>query len=187
MLVALTIYDNISVDIALQGAVYRGIFASANLTSAVDVTCQTGNCTWPVFASLGACSTCHDVTADSIIIGSGSSVEIPGGLALKFIAPGSGSGCDEFGCNTKSPGLAAPLATNVTNITLDRNPTANIITMALGQLKLDDSILDSDLTDHNDWRAFHCSLDLCIKHYSNFTVVSYASTPGIHNNPSLSL
>lgn len=37
-----------------------------------------------MLASLGACSTCNDVTADSIIIDNGTSVEVPGGLTLKI-------------------------------------------------------------------------------------------------------
>lgn len=159
-------------DTALQGAVYRGIYGSANLTSVIDVTCQTGNCTWPVFTSLGACSNCHDVTADSIVIDNGNSVEVPGGLTLEFMEPGSDS----------ESGAATFLANN---IILPRKPTANILTLALGQLKYDNQDFNFDLTNYNNWRAFYCSLDLCIKRYINFTVVSYAFTPGVYNNPSL--
>lgn len=173
LLVALIIYDNTSANSsALQGAVYRGIFASANLTSAVDVTCQTGNCTWPDFASLGACSTCHDVTADSIIVDSGNSVEVPGGLTLTFATQGSEISCDESRCILRGTSMETSLATNITlnrNPRTSRNHTANILTMAVGQLK--DGLAPLGLTNQSDWKAFYCSLDLCAKRYSNFTVV----------------
>ncbi|KAJ0123900.1 hypothetical protein J7T55_012372 [Diaporthe amygdali] len=102
IMMALIIYDNISGDGALQGAFYRGIYASTNFTSAIDVTCQTGNCTWPVFAILGACSTCQDVTADSILVDSGYSVEIPGALGQNLGGPGpflSGGHWKAFHCS----------------------------------------------------------------------------------------
>lgn len=114
------------------------------------------------------CSTCQDVTADSIVIDDGNSVEIPGGLTLEFVHPGSQSDCNEYGCASGDSGM---LTTLPTNITLNRNRTANILTLALGQLKDDTSGLD--LTNRSNWKAVFCSLDLCIKRYSNFTVVCF--------------
>lgn len=171
-LVSLTMHEIISVDNALRGAFYRGLSASTNLTSAVDVTCRTGNCTWPDFASLGVCSTCHNVTADSIVVDSGNSVEVPEGLTLKFInsskliVPGSEGPCGSIdGCDLR---MITPLATNITQ---NGYLTANIVTLAVGQLTGDVAYMD--LTNRKDWRAFYCSLDLCIKRYSKFTVVLY--------------
>lgn len=124
----------ISVDDALQGAFYRGIYASTNLTSAVDVTCQTGNCTWSVFAFLGVCSTCHDVTAKSIVIDSGKSIKVPGGLTLDF------EWFHELAISSDFD---------------DPHEMANIITFAIGQIK----DRAQDLKNHSNWRAFYCSLD----------------------------
>lgn len=177
-LVELINYDLISVDNALYGAFYRGIYASTNLTSAIDVKCHTGNCTWPVFASLGACSSCQDVTADSIVVDNGNSVDVPGGQTLRFLVPGSDIDCNESGC---SSGGYPTMTSFATNITLTGNRTANILSLAMGQLK--DDYSDSALTNLSNWKAFYCSLDFCIKRYSNFAVVCFIA--GVSNKPSL--
>lgn len=166
LLVALITCHLISVENALYGAFYRGIYASTNLTSAIDVQCHTGNCTWPTFASLGACSSCQDVTTDSIVIDNGNSVEVPGGQTLRFLVPGSDIDCNESGC---SSGGFPTMTSFTTNITLFGNRTANILTLALGQLKGYGS--DSAVTNLSNWNAFYCSLDFCIKRYSNFAMV----------------
>lgn len=160
LLVALIIYDLISVDKALLGAFYRGIYASTNLTSAIDVKCDTGNCTWPVFASLGACSSCQDVTADSMVVDNGDSVKVPGGQTLTFILPGDGW---------------EAIKTFTTNITSanKQERTANILTLALGQLKESPSLLTP--TNISNSKTFHCSLDFCIKRFVNFAMVRFTA------------
>ncbi|KAK8191546.1 hypothetical protein HDK77DRAFT_72165 [Phyllosticta capitalensis] len=42
----------------MQGAFFNGLF---NLSTKLDFSCSTGNCTWPAFSSLGVCSTCDRV------------------------------------------------------------------------------------------------------------------------------
>lgn len=48
----------------MLSAVYAGIFADdhANQLS-VSPDCNTGNCTWPSYATLGVCSECYDITS----------------------------------------------------------------------------------------------------------------------------
>lgn len=164
---ALIIYDPILVANALYGAFYRGLYASTNLTSAIDVKCHTGNCTWPVFASLGACSSCQDVTVDSIVIDNGNSVEVPGGQTLRFL-----NDCSEWGCSSEGSPTMTSFTTNITRPVFG-NGTANILNLAMGQLK--DDYSDSALTNLSNWKAFHCSLDVCIKRYSNFAMVCFTA------------
>jgi hypothetical protein len=59
----------------MMAAMYNGVFSS-NLTqssSSLQVTCATGNCTFPPYASLGVCSQCADVSSTL----QSTSVEIP--------------------------------------------------------------------------------------------------------------
>ncbi|KAK7514508.1 hypothetical protein IWZ03DRAFT_415911 [Phyllosticta citriasiana] len=44
----------------MQGAFFNGLF---NLSTTLDFSCPSGNCTWPKFSSLGICSTCSRVEA----------------------------------------------------------------------------------------------------------------------------
>ncbi|KEQ62447.1 uncharacterized protein M437DRAFT_49628 [Aureobasidium melanogenum CBS 110374] len=47
----------------LQTAIAAG-FAASQQSKAIQLewTCQTGNCTWPLYSSLAVCSECHDVS-----------------------------------------------------------------------------------------------------------------------------
>ncbi|KAF6830440.1 hypothetical protein CPLU01_07366 [Colletotrichum plurivorum] len=46
-----------------KAAVYNGLFAENNKPLlSLPVNCQTGNCTWEPFETLGVCNTCIDVT-----------------------------------------------------------------------------------------------------------------------------
>lgn len=47
----------------VKSAVYNGLFAEDNRpSSGLKVNCQTGNCTWGDFDTLGVCSSCVDMT-----------------------------------------------------------------------------------------------------------------------------
>lgn len=46
-------------DLSMAAAVYNGFTGAP---SSVNFHCESGNCTWPAFLSLGVCSSCHDVT-----------------------------------------------------------------------------------------------------------------------------
>lgn len=49
-----------NVDVTMQGAIMNGIYS---LDSPVKFDCETSNCTWPTFYTLGVCSSCTDVTS----------------------------------------------------------------------------------------------------------------------------
>ncbi|KAF2148064.1 hypothetical protein K461DRAFT_298162 [Myriangium duriaei CBS 260.36] len=51
-------------DFGIQAATYHGLQSNESLEVAQEITfsCSTGNCTWPVFASLAVCSECFDVS-----------------------------------------------------------------------------------------------------------------------------
>ncbi|KAK6069239.1 hypothetical protein SCUP234_07097 [Seiridium cupressi] len=47
----------------LKSAVYNGLFAeNGRPNAALKFECQTGNCTWPSFETLGVCHECVDIT-----------------------------------------------------------------------------------------------------------------------------
>lgn len=53
-------------DFGLTGAIYDGFHRAARADPTrpqVSFSCSTGNCTWPVFATVGVCSACNDVTS----------------------------------------------------------------------------------------------------------------------------
>ncbi|KAI0545787.1 hypothetical protein F4679DRAFT_575870 [Xylaria curta] len=54
------LYPDISISATLQIAVVNSSASSS--TQPPGISCQTGNCTWPLYASLGMCNTCFDVT-----------------------------------------------------------------------------------------------------------------------------
>ncbi|KIV78342.1 hypothetical protein PV11_10067 [Exophiala sideris] len=50
-------------SMGLISAIFNGLDdSSAAQEDKVDFSCQTGNCTWPVFTSAAICSTCNDVS-----------------------------------------------------------------------------------------------------------------------------
>jgi len=55
------------IDLSFQAkaAIYNGLYGS-NTSMSVPTDCSSGNCTWPLFTSLGMCSTCADVTPQTI-------------------------------------------------------------------------------------------------------------------------
>ncbi|KAG9692739.1 hypothetical protein KCU95_g6847, partial [Aureobasidium melanogenum] len=56
--------DGDQIDTDLQKAIIRGFATSEsmNISTQLAWTCPTGNCTWPVYASLAVCSECYDVS-----------------------------------------------------------------------------------------------------------------------------
>jgi len=46
----------------MKAAIYNGIYNTDPSVFAVSVDCATGNCTWPIFSSLGVCSDCVNRT-----------------------------------------------------------------------------------------------------------------------------
>ncbi|KAK3679841.1 hypothetical protein LTR78_000217 [Recurvomyces mirabilis] len=57
--------DGADVPLNLKAAVLSGMLSTNNTAGQwlVQPTCQTGNCTWPSYASLAMCSTCADLTS----------------------------------------------------------------------------------------------------------------------------
>lgn len=51
-----------TVDLTMKAAIYNGIYNTDPSLFAVSVDCATGNCTWPIFSSLGVCSDCVNRT-----------------------------------------------------------------------------------------------------------------------------
>ncbi|KAI0858267.1 hypothetical protein F4860DRAFT_486760 [Xylaria cubensis] len=70
--------ENISYDIflkrALQRALVDGLF---NEEIPLSFTCQSGNCSWPDFTTLGLCSSCVDVSDNAKVTLVGGYVEYP--------------------------------------------------------------------------------------------------------------
>ncbi|KAK5128905.1 hypothetical protein LTR85_000238 [Meristemomyces frigidus] len=50
----------LALGVSSKGAIYTGTYKST--LSTYEPTCPTGNCTWPVYSSLGVCSACHNLT-----------------------------------------------------------------------------------------------------------------------------
>ncbi|KAG9526862.1 hypothetical protein KCV07_g174, partial [Aureobasidium melanogenum] len=59
-----TDFVGVQIDTDLQKAIIRGFATSEsmNISTQLAWTCPTGNCTWPVYASLAVCSECYDVS-----------------------------------------------------------------------------------------------------------------------------
>ncbi|KAJ2990716.1 hypothetical protein NUW58_g2815 [Xylaria curta] len=68
-------------------AFFNGLF---NLSAPFEFICQSGNCTWPEFASLGVCSSCADVSAVSKVVAQYTlppAPKPPSGLNAHFVLP----------------------------------------------------------------------------------------------------
>lgn len=51
-------------DLGMSAALYNGFMQRfSKAQQRASFSCQTGNCTWPVFTSLAVCSQCNDVTS----------------------------------------------------------------------------------------------------------------------------
>ncbi|KAL1311529.1 hypothetical protein AAFC00_001650 [Neodothiora populina] len=51
-------------DLGVKSAIYQGLYAYQNNdnSSFITYSCLTGSCTWPIFVTLGICSSCHDLS-----------------------------------------------------------------------------------------------------------------------------
>lgn len=49
-------------DWEMEGAVANGLWG---LRLSDPISCPTGNCTWPIFSTLGICSSCANVTDET--------------------------------------------------------------------------------------------------------------------------
>lgn len=149
----------------MQAALYTGAFDSG---TSFNFLCESGNCTWPTFASLGLCSSCENVTsqthvhqvwtADEAI---GIAVfDTPGGwnINLTMINMG-GSGTGDQYTAVKGESSFVDVTKNVTNhlvsLVIAQQYAPNGPTMSL-----------------QGWETTECSIDWCAKQYSNITVVS---------------
>ena len=46
-----------------KGAISGGLYNVDIGSSSVEISCPTGNCTWPSYTSLGVCSACQNISA----------------------------------------------------------------------------------------------------------------------------
>ncbi|KXJ86909.1 hypothetical protein Micbo1qcDRAFT_208686 [Microdochium bolleyi] len=53
------------VEKSMLGAFYGGMYSLSSRR--LEVTCQSGNCTWPPFETLGICSSCRDISGDVVV------------------------------------------------------------------------------------------------------------------------
>lgn len=54
-----------TIDLSMQGSILNGFSRSlAEIRQQANVTCPTGQCTWPPSKTLGVCHTCHNLTLD---------------------------------------------------------------------------------------------------------------------------
>lgn len=56
--------SDVQPDTGLQTAIISGFATSEHMNTSTQLawTCPTGNCTWPIYASLAVCSQCYDVS-----------------------------------------------------------------------------------------------------------------------------
>ena len=145
----------------------NGIFAP---DAPIQFSCSSGNCNWNQFQSLGACSSCSNVTANTIqscytVRGDSSDYNscnytTPSGLALQLNTSHEEYGLETgtlFSINASKPddvaGLVKYAAINLTYIGM------NNLSSSLDQ-------------QTGGWEATECSLSWCVKTYENTTVVN---------------
>lgn len=135
-------------DPDVQGSFYNGYYNLGK--SFLDFSCPSSNCSWDIFNSLGVRSSCQDVTEHSSIneIGGEYTIQTPGGwffdlrVKTQYWATTNHSTNPEKGLETLS---------------------ANLLTMAVVQ--------KFSSIPGQRWTVTECSVDWCVKQYSNVTVV----------------
>lgn len=144
----------------MQGAVMNGMYS---LDSPVNFNCQTGNCTWPTFYSLGICSTCTNVT-DQV---TSSCVSSPGRESCTYTMP---SGFILTGGFSESSGggswttLNATASPNETGYSV--NITNTLVDIAI--IKIDQS--NVTVGSLKEPEALECSFTWCAKAYHDVAV-----------------
>lgn len=145
----------------MQGAIMNGLYS---LDSPVKFTCQTANCTWPTFYSLGMCSSCTNVTSavNGLCEHSGASQScnftLPSGTELFADYRQSSGGGYRTTFNSSAVVVDTGYSTNITNTLVD----IAMIKMAYNYDEKIGTVMRPDATQ--------CSLVWCAKSYRNTTV-----------------
>ncbi|KAL5113231.1 hypothetical protein ACEQ8H_008898 [Pleosporales sp. CAS-2024a] len=140
----------------LKAAVYNGLFAESNRPAAsLQFTCQSGNCAWPPFETLGVCQECTDISS----------------LMTRYCAPEMGSSPNISTCGWQvPPGAHLNTSSDVFSMTsfvpsaygdMPHSTLIRIIFMCTEHYDVPDAL--------NPW-AKQCSLQACVNTLSSSVV-----------------
>lgn len=158
----------------IQGAFLSGIF---NGGSHFDFICQSGNCTWDDFYSLGVCSTCVNVTKSTK-------------LDIVTQSDAYGDGTSDAYFTTPNGARLGPQAFDSDDSHTIMADSTNLVSSNVSHgEKLDSwapfpelaraSIVQMSQSgpDPGTWEATECLIEWCAKLYRNPTVVSHSTFP----------
>ncbi|KAK8129028.1 hypothetical protein PG984_010136 [Apiospora sp. TS-2023a] len=162
-------------DLRMAAALYNSFTGAP---SSVNFHCESGNCTWPPFLSLGVCSSCNDVTAHltketkqttSGTIPTGSTMRLTDNYTQYSLGYMDLSNADSVHTHQLSAYMTVG-GTNSPNETVSYRDNDRLIA-ALGIIKAADTY-EKNQTTWGDTRvtATECALYFCIKRF-NATVV----------------
>lgn len=131
------------VDLSMKAAIYNGVFAiREDASRGVDYSCATGNCSWPVFASLAVCSKCEDITY----------------LVKKD--------CDDTGCHM----LSLPNGPVLTGLGGQINSTTSNISTSLNDIQASvfkfSTLVSKQVDNPDDAFAMECAMWYCVQTYA---------------------
>ncbi|KAK7926546.1 hypothetical protein PG985_003544 [Apiospora marii] len=157
-------------DLRMAAAVYNGF---TGVPSYADFHCESGNCTWPSFLSLGVCSSCNDVTdnmakkteeATSGTIPTGSTVMVTDNYTKYSLEYMDLSNADSVHKSQLSAYMAVG-GTNSPNETVSYRENDRLIA-ALGIIKAADTYeKNQTIWAETEVTATECALYFCIKRF----------------------
>ncbi|KAL2074543.1 hypothetical protein VTL71DRAFT_8321 [Oculimacula yallundae] len=156
------ITDSMSKNVAvtMQGAIMNGMYS---LDSPVKFDCETSNCTWPTFYTLGVCSSCTDVTSLANVscehdAGRKTCIyKLPKYFELWASSWSSSGGGGQTSINSTGTNYADRLD--------GTSPLAYIGLVKISKGGLGDELLTSGTLENPT--AFECAFKWCVKAYHN--------------------
>jgi hypothetical protein len=161
-------------DNGIQAAVYNG-FTNAS-APALKFGCNTGNCTWPVFTTLGICSGCNDVSQKMTMVDShpppykvfGGTVQGTRTYSLPYVQIANENGTWQYGTYA----VVGPPTTGIfltANTTFNFNDTVSFqgydtMLMAMAIIKAPEGYINqSQPWEDESPTATECALWVCAK------------------------
>ncbi|KAF2014379.1 hypothetical protein BU24DRAFT_423344 [Aaosphaeria arxii CBS 175.79] len=180
--------DSIAVepDLGFASAVYNAFYnSSASLDQSVRFTCETGNCTWPPYVSMGVCNSCADVTQHMIREHghgeNGSTTPQPSNIQMSEQDPytrynlpyGSISNYDMFRYSGQMTAISTGMVVNVTldpSETIHFKDTGSLLASILTIKGSPEYLLKNQTWNSTTPVATECALYLCGKVYDSRVV-----------------
>ena len=150
-------------DLRMKAAAYSGFVGPLNSMYNVSAVCNSGNCTWPQFSTLGICSSCTNITDQ--IEGSEDIMNLSNGFRLNAVSTYYGAHmADMTYLNvTTTKNLYQHLYSGVGDFSQYNLNNMSLVYSERGSLIIDFLVLRAPSGNINIRSAHECVLQYCVK------------------------